>query len=488
MGRRRGWYAGAVALAVLLAGAGCSAQRREPPVLPPLISPGETASGDPRAFKPGPAGVGDPYFPEYGNGGYDVRNYGIKIKYDPATDRLTGAVTIAATATAPLSSFNLDFAGMTVRSVTVNGQAARHRRAGQELVVTPAAGLARGAAFTAAIGYDGVPSPRSRPGLGATGFLHTSDGAFAIGEPESAATWFPVNDHPLDKATYTIEITAPAKLAAVSNGVPAGVKPDGAWATSTWQVKEPMASYLTTLAIGDYRVTKGTHRGKPLVSAVAGSLPRSVDETLARTAEIADFLETRFGPYPFEAYGGIVIDDPRIRFALETQTRPMYAQNFFARGSGVEATWVIAHELAHQWYGDSVSVRHWRDIWLNEGFATYAQWLWSEHLGEESAQAAFEREYRDANNDIWRTPPADPGPGQIFSGSVYRRGAMTLQVLRVTVGDAAFFRILKTWAAEKRNSNATTAEFITLAERVSGRSLRSMFNAWLYGKEKPPKQ
>jgi aminopeptidase N len=479
--------AAATLLAVLITGAACAAESQRSPVLPPLISAEPSATGDPRDFRPGPAGLGDPYFPRYGNGGYDVGNYTIKIRYDPATDRLTGAVTIAATATAALSTFNLDFAGMTVRAVTVDGKPAKHRRDSDELVVTPAAGVPRGAAFTAVLTYDGIPAGLSRPGLGSTGFLHTADGAFALGEPESASTWFPVNDHPLDKATYTIEITAPAKLAIVSNGVPAGVRKAGSWATSTWQVRQPMASYLTTLAIGNYRVKTGTHQGKPIVTAVAASLPTKVDDALGRTPEIVDFLETQFGPYPFDAYGGIVLDDARIGFALETQTRPVYSANFFVRGTGIQSSWVIAHELAHQWYGDSVSVRHWRDIWLNEGFATYAQWLWSEHVGHESAQAAFEREYRESSEEVWQTPPADPGAGEIFSRSVYRRGAMAVHAVRKTVGDDAFFRLLKAWATEKRNGNATTAEFITLAERVSGRSLRSVVQDWLYGRERPPK-
>jgi aminopeptidase N len=399
-------------------------------------------------------------------------------------------VTIEATATTALSRFNLDFAGLTVRSVKVDGKPARHERDKDELILTPATGLARGKAFTAEIAYDGVPGERSRPGLGSTGFLHTPDGAFAVGQPESAATWYPVNDHPLDKATYRIEITAPERLAALSNGVLVGTTKAGGWATSTWEVRQPMASYLSTVAIGNYRVKTATHKGKPFVTAVAASLsPGAADEAMARTTELIDFLETRFGPYPFDAYGGIVVDDDRIGFALETQTRPVYSAKFFTAlpTSRYDKTWVVAHEVAHQWFGDSVSVHHWRDIWLNEGFATYAQWLWAEHVGEFSAQTQFDQEYADANASIWETPPGDPGPSEIFSRSVYRRGGMAVHALRMTVGDDAFFRILKTWSAEKRNGNATTAEFITVAERVSGRSLRPLFDAWLFGKSRPPK-
>jgi aminopeptidase N len=292
-----------------------------------------------------------------------------------------------------------------------------------------------------------------------------------------------VNDHPLDKATYTIEVTAPERLAVVSNGVPAGTTRSAGWATSTWQVRAPMASYLSTLAIGNYRISRGTHRGKPMITAVSSRLPRGqADRAMARTGEIADFLEQRFGPYPFDAYGGIVIDDDRVGFALETQTRPIYSAGFFDSGDG---TWVVAHELAHQWYGDSVSIRHWQDIWLNEGFATYGQWLWVEHTNGRTTQQQFDEEYEALRN--WAVPPADPGSGELFGAAVYRRGAMTLHALRKRVGDDDFFRTLRTWAAERRNGNATTADFIAVAERVSGEPLRPLFDAWLYGKVRPAK-
>jgi aminopeptidase N len=466
-----------VLLVAALAAGGCTGTREGG-----VDEPAPTATGSP-VFRPGGDGLGDPYFPRYGNGGYDARHYALRVKYDPATDRLSGTATIDATATDDLSSFNLDLSGLTVHEAVVDGAAARHARQSDELVITPAAGLRRGATFRVEITYDGTPAALSRPGLGATGFLHTADGAFAIGQPQAASTWYPVNDHPLDKATYTIELTAPERLAAISNGVLTGSVASAGWKTSTWEVRQPMASYLSTVAIGNYRVTTGAHKGKPLVNAVAGSLPRGpADAAMELTDEVADFLEERFGPYPFDAYGGIVIDDERISFALETQTRPIYAASFFDAADG---TWVVAHELAHQWFGDSVSIRHWKDIWLNEGFATYAQWLWVEHRESRTAQQQFDAEYDSLQT--WETPPAEPGAGQIFSAAVYRRGAMAVHALRKTVGDDDFFRILKTWATEKRNGNATTAEFIAVAERVSGESLRPLFDAWVYGKTKPPK-
>ena len=218
-----------------------------------------------------------------------------------------------------------------------------------------------------------------------------------------------------------------------------------------------------------------------MVIAVADSLPvgGAADVSVARTAEIVDFLATQFGPYPFDSYGGIVINDDRIRFALETQSRPVYGNAFFRSDPNPG---VVAHELAHQWFGDSVSVRDWSDIWLNEGFASYAEWLWEEHAGGRTVQQNFDAQY--ASTD-WAKPAANPGKADLFGTAVYKRGALAVHALRLAVGDDAFFRILKTWTSERRDGNGTTDDLVALAERVSGTSLRSLFTAWLSGSTAP---
>jgi aminopeptidase N len=432
---------------------------------------------------PGASGLGDSYYPGLGNGGYDVRHYRLALKYEPDTDRLTGHATLTAQALHPLSRFNLDFGPLEVSSLLVNGAAATWRRGTEtELEVTPPSVLGQAAAFTIEMRYTGAPG-----GNGVNrGFIRTPDGAVVAGEPEAASDWFPSNDHPRDKATYEFAIEVPEGLTAIANGIPDGSATAGGWTTWRWRETVPMASYLATMAVGRFRMTVGTAAGVPMVLAVAESVPATqTDAALGRTGEITEYLATLFGPYPFDAVGGTVPDAPGMRFALENQTRPTYSAAFFANGSVDDKTSVIAHEIAHQWFGDSVSVHDWRDIWLNEGLATYAQWLWAQQLGRETAQQRFDREY-NIIRDLWSTPPGDPGVGNLFHPSVYQRGAMVAHALRMVVGDDAFFRILKEWTATYRHSTATTAQFIEIAERIGDRQLDSLFQDWLYGTKRPP--
>ena len=468
----------AAGIVLVLLASGCTPGDPAPASAP---SASVSVPESPRAFAPGAAGIGDPYFPAYGNGGYDVAGYDLKLRYDPKSGQLRGSATITATATQDLSSFHLDLAHLTVSKVTVEARPATSRAQGAELIVTPAAGLPQGTAFTTVIEYGGKPAPLENKALGVGGWLRTADGGFALGQPESASTWFPVNDHPADKAKFSLAIEVPDGVEAISNGVPGPRSSKGGWTTWTWSEGAPMASYLATVVIGQFRVTTGTHDGKPSVVAIPESLPAkgAAARSLARTGEIADFLAGYFGPYPFDAYGGVVLDDKRVGYALETQSRPVYGNTFFTRGVDYP---VVVHELAHQWYGDSVALKRWEDIWLNEGFATYAEWLWSEHERGPTAQQTFDRLYARWS---WANPTGDPGADRIFGPAVYQRGAMVVHALRKKIGDKAFFGLLKSWPTAHRDGNVTTDEFIAAAEQASGKDLGDFFQAWLYGKTKP---
>ncbi|MBF6043743.1 M1 family peptidase, partial [Streptomyces sp. NRRL B-1677] len=319
---------------------------------------------------PGAPGVGDSYYPDSGNGGYDVSHYDLRLKYQPKTDRLEGTATLLATPTQALSRFNLDFT-LDVSEVLVNGKKAAHKQSGaHELEITPAGPLEKGKPVSVVVRYSGVPSAVKVNGYSA--WKRTPDGGVIAQEPESAAWWFPSNDHPTDKATYDISVSVPDDVQAISNGVLASQTSKLGWTRYNWRSTKPQASYLTTLAVGKFDITTDTTAsGLPVVNAYSKDLGdnlSSAKASIERTAEITDWESTVFGPYPFTAVGGYV---PNVTssYALETQTRPFYSPSSFANGANQS---VVVHELAHQWFGDSVSVKDWRDIWVNEGFATYA--------------------------------------------------------------------------------------------------------------------
>ncbi|MFF7332655.1 M1 family aminopeptidase [Streptomyces sp. NPDC008150] len=432
---------------------------------------------------PGAPGIGDPYFPQLGNGGYDALHYDLGIAYDPATDRLDGTTTVTARATRALSSFDLDLQQLTVTGVQVNGRRAEFTRDEDELRVTPRGPLSKGRDFTVSVTYGGVPEPLSGPIVFGSeyGWMKTDDGVFVACEPNAASTWFPSSDHPSDKATYDIRIKAPTGLTGVSNGRLVSTTTRGGSTYTHWRESKPMATYLATATIGKFDVRTGrTPSGIPVYVAIDPVLQdQNAVDVYAVTAEATDYWASLFGPYPFEETGAIVDDMPEAGFSLEVQSKPAY--------SAVRSESTIVHELAHQWFGDSVSVEQWKDIWLNEGFATYAQWLWAEHRGTRSAHDSFLAGYdsRPADSTFWQTLPGDPQRDTMFASAVYQRGAMTLQVLRERIGDDAFFRLLPAWTKLHRYGNADTADFVRLAEKVSGQQLDDLFDTWLFTAGKP---
>jgi hypothetical protein len=646
-------------------------------------------------YTPGAAGAGDPYFPLDGNGGYDTKHYFLDVKYDPDTDELDGEATIRARATQNLSRFNLDLEGLNVDSIRVDGRWARWTRDGGELVITPKDGIRDREHFTIEIKYHGVPETINDL-FGLSGFIHTDDGTLVIGEPHVADTWYPVNDHPSDKAAYTFLITVPAGLEAIANGELEGKWTRHGWTSWLWDADEPMASYLTTATIGEFELKKYRHRGIEIIDAVdpdlytppasprtgtqlaisqqaqpsykrlmrtiavpagggnvsfwvkrdteenwdfvfveahtvgmndwttlrdqnghttqdtgfvcpfwlglhpflahyqtdngdgtcsptgttgswwarsgasagyenwqvdlgayagksvelsityasddlvqlpgafvdditvstgvgstsfendgntmdgwttpgapAGSAPNEndwivgteadgppstgsiIDQSFAREPEILDWEASLFGKYPFSASGGIVDDLSGVGFALENQTRPIYSKAFFT--DTISGDSVVVHELAHQWYGDSLTVAKWKHIWLNEGFAQYSEWMWSEREGLGTAQELFDFYYGVIPEDdpFWQVVIGDPGPDLVFDIAVYYRGAMTLHQLRLAVGDRDFFKILKTWAQTRKGDNVTIPEFIRLAEKISHEDLDDLFDTWLFTAGKP---
>jgi aminopeptidase N len=333
--------------------------------------------------------------------------------------------------------------------------------------------LRKGRDFTVIVRYAGVPEVITDPDESIEGWVPTADGAFVVGEPQGAPGWFPSNDNPQDKATFDEAITVPDGITALGNGVLAARFSHGGRTTWVWHESDPMATYLATATNGHFALTQ-THVGAiPVYNAVDPTLSAELGPLLDEVPDIVRFFSALYGPYPFNAAGAIVDDAPDVGYALESQTKPNFAF--------VPDETTLVHELAHQWFGDAVTLRRWPDIWLHEGFAEWSEWIWSERHGGPSAQDFFDDLVAENDPGTW-----DPAPGlvtdapDLFSNSVYDRGAMTLQALRVEVGDATFLRILRDWFAQHKYANATTADFIALAQRDSRRDLRGFFQKWLY--------
>ncbi|MFD9892170.1 M1 family metallopeptidase [Amycolatopsis sp. NPDC059027] len=464
------WRKPVVAVAAVLAGITLSSG---------VAAAGEDGWGQPT---PGSDGAGDSYYPQDGNGGYDVADYNLKVSYDPPTRQLTGVQDISARATQSLSSFNLDLQGLTVDSVEVNGRAAKFARTGEhELVITPAKALHRGQPFGVKIAYHGVPAAINDPKLGPNGWqFGKSGGAFAAGEPKSASTWYPVNDTPLDKATFHLAITVPDEWGVISNGRERGTHKTPKGTTHVWAEETPVVPYMTTVAIDKWTFERSKRAdGTPIVSSYAPGTPDSTKQAEAKLPEILDFLESKFGPYPVDAAGGIFLAEP-IGFSLETLSRPIYS----GRAGNVQT---IVHENAHQWYGDSVAVKHWKDVCLNECFASYAQWLWSEAKDGQDLKARYLNTVKGATPAFWAGKLYDMGPGNEFT-YVYSKGPLMLHALRNTIGQQAFDRVLKSWPSAHRDGNASMQEFQRFTERFAHQNLQGFFDAWIYGNGKPADQ
>jgi aminopeptidase N len=436
--------------------------------------------------------LGDPYYPGLGNGGYEVEHYDLALDLVLDSDELTGLVTLRANALQALARFSLDLYGLEVTAVTVDGVAARFERnepvpgprgappRSTELIVHAPEVLAAGASFTVAVAYEGEPGPRPDPAvpfLKGTGWQRLESGVYVMAECIGASGWFPCNDHPRDKATYSFRVSVEQPYTVAANGILKEVLEEGERRTFVFDAPDPMATYLVTLNAAEFALIHATGpRGIPVTTYHPPLASEEELEPFRRQPEVLEFLETVFGPYPFVAAGAVVAHEG-LPGALECQTIPVYG-----RGLPLE---VVVHELAHQWYGDCVSPDLWRDMWLNEGFATYSEWLWVEH---ELGSAAYRGHALDAYRQLRARgvgSPFDPGVEAVFSGRVYTRGAMVLHGLRQEVGDEVFFRILKSWVESRRNGNASTAQFTAHAAEVAGRDLAPFFEAWLYAPVTP---
>lgn len=420
----------------------------------------------------------DSYLPASGNGGYRTTSYDVELDYRSGTGRIAGRAVIAAVAGQQLTGFSLDLAELRVTRVLVDGVPARHTHRGGKLRIRPVRPIAAMAGFTVEVRYLGVPRP-VRSHWGDLGWEPlTDDGALVASQPVGAPSWFPCNDHVADKASYRIAVTAPSRLTVVATG--SLTDTHVAASTTTWVYEQPAptATYLVTVLIGRYDLVELDGHGPiPQPAAVPPGLTRRLRHDFGRQPAMMAAFQHLFGPYPFQEYGVVVVDED-LDVPVEAQGWSIFGRNHVDGRRGSER--LVAHELAHQWFGNSLTIADWRHIWLNEGFANYAEWLWSERSGGPAAAVHAARSHATVAALPQDLRLADPGVRRLFDDRVYQRGALTLHALRGTIGDTAFFALLREWTAAHRHATVTTDAFTTLAQRHTDRPLTHFFDAWLH--------
>jgi aminopeptidase N len=467
-----------------------------------LVAAGPAAAAPPT---PGAAGVGDRLFPQLGNGGYDVLHYDVDVRYATSapSQPMQGTVRILARATQALSRFDLDYSGQSVGSISVNGARAAWTRDGEDLVITPRRPLPNGAPFLVTVSdYVAVPTVADPDDESTTAFFQHSVGSATAGQPNWTHSFLPSNDHPSDKATFDIRFDVPAGETAVGNGVLAAKWTGGGRSHFVYVQRQPMATELIQLAVGDYDVTQvGVKSGVYLRDVTAKPITAQIQPLLGVTPSQMAWMQARVGRYPFDLYGSLVVQAD-IGFALESQTLELMDTSWFDDyGQGVwEPT--LLHEMSHMWFGDSVSPAVWSDLWLNEGHASWYEFTYAEEKGElaedtegypdDDGYATLDDLMKAvyAHGDQWR---ADDGPvalpisaDTLFSLQAYHGGALVLYALRQLVGAPTFARIERAWLSTYEGRSASTDDFIALASRVSGHDLTGFLRAWLYGTTTPP--
>ena len=432
-----------------------------------------------------PLPTADPYLPGHGDPSWSAEHYDLELTYVVDGNRLDGVATIRCLALEDLDRVVLDLARLSVAKVTLDGRApAKYVHRDHRLIVTPRQTIPAATEFTIQVKYAGKPRPLVVRHHGDAGWEELADGAIVAGQPHGAPTWFPCNDRPDDKASYDLTITASAPYTVVANGTLLSRVRRGSGETWRYQQVEPMSTYLATVQFGRYTILDADGP-VPMSAAIPAEDPDARDGFEAgfgRQPEMMAYFQEAFGPYPFPAYAVVVTADD-LDIPLESQSLSVFGANFL--DDDWDRVRLVAHELAHQWFGNAVTLREWRDIWLHEGFACYAEWLWSEaggydHTCDERARHHHHR-LRHQDEDLLL---ADPGPELMFDDRVYKRGALTLHALRLTVGDEAFFGLLRTWVERHSGGSVTTADFEELTAELCG-DQSELFDAWLRETELP---
>jgi len=434
----------------------------------------------------GVSGVGDELFPDLGNPGIDVDHYDIDVAYDHDTNEIEATATLTITATADLEQFTLDAVGLDVSAVTIDDHDVTFDNDDPELRITPDETVHRGDSIDVAVTYGAEANTGTISAGQTAGWFETETGSFVLNEPNGARNWLPSNDHPSDTATYHFTIHVPKGVTAAANG--SLVKHTSASGGEAWEWNQPdpMTTYVIQLMTGELTIVDADGpNGLPLINVIQTGDETIMQPFIDETSKEIDFFDDYFGPFPFESYG-IAMTDGFIGGAMEEAGRSLFSVGDF-QGGEVDAgtALLLSHELTHQWFGDAVSPAQWKDIWLNESFATYGEWMWIDHAGfrslDDSADGALEQRQHSAY------ATGDPDIPGLFGFEVYEGGATILHALRKTVGDDTFFEILRTWAKANFGTSRTSADFIALSSRLAGDDLTDFFDTWLYSVNLPSK-
>jgi aminopeptidase N len=426
----------------------------------------------------------DEYLPKNGNSGYQVSRYELDLEYKVSINRLSGTATITAVTLTEIQQLTLDLSNaLSVSKVWVNGKrATKFSCRGGKLRIRLASKLPSGAALSIVVHYGGSPHPL-RSLWGDVGFEELTDGVLVAGQPNGAASWFPCDDHPSAKAAFRIQVSTESRYRVIANGELVSRRARASQTVWTYEQPEPTSTYLITLQIGVYEMTQLARAPVPIQAALPARLRGDFDHDFARQPEMMNLFVELFGPYPLANGHTVVVTDDPLEIPLEAQGISIFGANHCDGTRASER--LIAHELAHQWFGNSVTARQFRDIWLHEGFACYAEWLWSEHSGGPGADELARRYHEQLRAKPQDLLLADPGPRHMFDDRVYKRGALALHTLRGRLGDEKFFALLKDWTSRHRHGTVVTEDFTGLAANYSDESLRPLWEAWLYSTEVP---
>jgi aminopeptidase N len=440
---------------------------------------------------PGARELGDPLFPGLGNGGYAVDRYELDLRYETAapSQPLDGTVTVHAHATQALSQLDLDFAGDAIGAVRVDGQPAAFAWADGELVITPSEPIHRGDDFTITVEhFAATPAVASAEVLLGAPFFVTPDGSAWAHQPDRAHRVFPCNDHPSNPAAFAFRIDVPDGTTAVANGELVGEEHAGGRAIWRYEQREPMATELSQVVVGAFTVTdRGMHAGVHVRDVTPTRLTDAIVPKLAVELAQLDWMIERVGPYPFATYGTLAAD-AELGFALETQGLSLFTTAHFDNAAADDP--VMTHELAHQWFGDSVTPARWSDVWLNEGHATWYELTWQADVDTPGLVELAHQLY--GSSDALRAKfgavaaPPSGDPRQLFNSNVYRGGFLVLFALHQEIGDAAFRAVERAWVTTYRGRAASTEDYIALATQTSGRDVTAFLRAWLYNPVTPP--